>query len=381
MVTDDVVAWRWCEAGLLPYRREPLVHERAWIHRGAWLDGEPADLPEDPYAIRRVGVDADGRVVIVGPAGIAVQDWTPEAVVRVRWDGEASEVVVADELRIAYACDDAGRPVSALSDAGEERYRYDDAGRVVGIEEAPALFEQFATWAHESREAGGALRVEHDDRGPRRIVDEAGREVWVAPTEPFDAWLADRAARVADVIRAAVDAAVREEGEVPVESYGVCLTYVEQGPLGGETVSVGRQETRPDGWEAAYFIQDGGGLEEIEPDSAAWDEVFEGADPLQRAALAVGGDPYRTILAAVCRELAVDPPASLRPTADFVVLFAEHDEGVAEKVDAIRAVNPPARAEAFVAALLEGEEEEEAALPPWWSREPEQTTWGRDDWP
>ena len=60
--------------------------------------------------------------------------------------------------------DAAGRPVrSVYPDGDEERYRYDDAGRLVEIDEASALLDSI--YSSPRWETGGRLRVEHDERG------------------------------------------------------------------------------------------------------------------------------------------------------------------------------------------------------------------------
>ena len=54
----------------------------------------------------------------------------------------------------------------------------------------------------------------------------------------------------------------------------------------------------------------------------------------------------RTVLNAVAAVLARHDWSGLFPASeDFVAFIAEHDEGIAEKVESLRAANPPERAD------------------------------------
>jgi hypothetical protein len=85
---------------------------------------------------------------------------------------------------------------------------------------------------------------------------------------------------------------------------------------------------------------------------------------LRAACIQQPGDPYRAVLGAVASKLArADWMPMLRPTPDFVVYIAEHDEGYAPKVESIRGHNPPDRVARW-----------EASWPPGAPR-------GEDEWP
>src|SRR3954471_22635990 len=77
------------------------------------------------------------------------------------------------------AFDDTGRPtVTRYADRGEERYVYDDAGRLIEISEYPQLWYTIDDdVAVHRRDHGGRLRVDHDATGPVRITGPHGT-VW-----------------------------------------------------------------------------------------------------------------------------------------------------------------------------------------------------------
>jgi hypothetical protein len=64
------------------------------------------------------------------------------------------------------------------------------------------------------------------------------------------------------------------------------------------------------------------------------------------------------VLNAVAAVLARHDWSGLFPVAeDFVAFIAEHDEGFEEKIESLRAANPPRRAEPWVTLLAADEEE------------------------
>jgi hypothetical protein len=188
----EVVRWRFVSQTSWPHRQEPFLHERTWAFRGRELSGQEAQTTS---GARRVGYDVLGRPVIVGPAHIAPERWGVLDPAQAERDGVVAGVGYeggpTDLDTVAYADDGvevhfaqyrtsartrfgtSGRPVETSYEGaypGEERYRWDCAGRLVEITESPAIM---ATTMSGSRpDGGGVLRVDHDVHGPVRIVDE-----------------------------------------------------------------------------------------------------------------------------------------------------------------------------------------------------------------
>src|SRR4051794_32743102 len=80
--------------------------------------------------------------------------------------------------------DDAGRPlVTRYADGGEERYRYDEAGRLIGIDEYSLLWAT-VEGAVQRYDCGGRLQVDHDEAGAVRITGAHGT-VWQRCDEPW----------------------------------------------------------------------------------------------------------------------------------------------------------------------------------------------------
>jgi hypothetical protein len=70
-------------------------------------------------------------------------------------------------------------------------------------------------------------------------------------------------------------------------------------------------------------------------------------------------DPVRTVLNAAAAVLARHHWSDLfSASEDFVAFIAEHDQGIAEKVESLRTANPPEQAEPWVRLLLESNDEE-----------------------
>ena len=96
----------------------------------------------------------------------------------------------------------------------------------------------------------------------------------------------------------------------------------------------------------------GGRIDEIEYDV----EPTLEAQLLGDAALHSVDDPVRTVLKATAAVLARHTWSALFPVSDdFVAFIAEHDEGIQEKIESLRACNPSERAEPWVQLLLETE--------------------------
>jgi YD repeat-containing protein len=106
--------------------------------------------------------------------------------------------------------DFAGRPViTRHADGGEERYVYDDAGRLIEIVEYARLrYTIDDGHAVYRRDHGGRLRVEHDASGPLRITDRHG-VVWERCEQPWPDLLHRGAVSLAERCHAALaDAAM-----------------------------------------------------------------------------------------------------------------------------------------------------------------------------
>ena len=270
--------------------------------------------------------------------------------------------------------DDAGRPartvysgVEDVSEPIEERYGYDDAGRIVTIDEPDELGDAFEPGWRE--ETGGRLRVEHASEGPLRILGPDDDLVWERVEEPWPELLASAARSVADRAIALVAARCREEAIAPeTELFGLMLTYVDQGPLHFD-LGFGLEHDRRawlraglDSDELAsrlWYLDDSwfgegerGGLSHLEGELPG-DDLGERL--LRQAAIEQRADPYRVVLNAIAAELARrDWSELISLTEDFVVFIAEHDEGYRCKADSVRAANPPERVAAWDAAWPHG---------------------------
>jgi YD repeat-containing protein len=247
--------------------------------------------------------------------------------------------------------DGAGRPaVTRYAGGGEERYAYDDAGRLIEIDEYPELWTTMADNAPYRWDTGGRLRVEHDIAGPVSITGPHGT-VWERCDEPWPELLRRGAVSLAERCHAAV--ADADAGRPKV--YCLMLTYVSDGGL-DVLLNAGTEEDRDfyrargeSGEELAvsllYPESDGLSFLEVEPDPTL--------DPLllREAALNDPREPHRTVLTEAAKLLARrDWDPLLQLTDDFVVYIAEHDEGVSEKQASVREVNPPDRVARWDAA-------------------------------
>lgn len=351
----DVVRWRRCEEGLLPHRREPFLRERVWLPRGRWLEeGEPGR-----GTVHRVGLDALDRARVVGPdrdpAG-----WSGADVATVTWDGARSGVLLPDRA-IDYDADDRGRVVAARMTAhdGEtiaERYRRDDQGRVVSIEEGAGYTQHLNGVL---MERGPHFAVEHDERGPLRVRHMGSGEIrWERVDRPFAELLADGARTLA---RSVVEGVVRRADELDArgtEVYALVLLHFDQGNLRIDPASFALETERRswlDGGHDPAMVEQSLLDTVADEDSLACVEVDHDEElcwRLLREAALHDPDPYTTVLDEVARVLARHDWDGLVTTSeDFVVYCANHDEDIPPKVRAIRAANPPERLAAWEAAF------------------------------
>lgn len=176
--------------------------------------------------------------------------------------------------------------------------------------------------------------------------------------EPWEQLLARGSRRIAELVVAGIEQRVEELGMRGVEVFALKLVYVDQGSLHIEPVTLGLEADRrrwlaeereePDEYtdslvlDLVYLGRDGEALNWINlPD---WDDELD-ALLLREASRASDADPYTTVLDEVARVLLVrDWQGLVTPTDAFVVYCAEHDEGINEKLRAVRAANPPERA-------------------------------------
>jgi YD repeat-containing protein len=249
--------------------------------------------------------------------------------------------------------DDGGRPVlTRYEDGGEERYGYDAAGRLIEIDEYRRLWytidDDVAVYRHDF---GGRLQVEHDAAGPVRVTGPHGT-VWERCDEPWLELLRRGAVSLAERCHAAVADAVAGRPEV----YCLMLIYVSDGGL-DVLLNLGAEEDR------RFYLARNEPPEELavsllypESDDLSFLEVKPDPDLdpllLREAALNNPQEPHRIVLTEAAKLLARrDWNELLRPTDDFIVYIAEHDEGVDDKRHSLRDVNPADRIARWDAAL------------------------------
>ena len=342
---DAVAEWRPVGSRWFLHRPEPLLHERMW---GCDLPLPPEQADPDGWH-HDGGFDGDGRPVAWRQRG----PWDDPTHEVVTTDGGLITVRSASAGAIRTTLDPTGRPVATEYDAfpgAVETYEYDEAGRLVVIHESSQLWSTLL--ASERYSPGGRLTVEHDDAGPSRIADERGQVVWERPVVPWERTLDEAADAIAAACRdAAFHACDRHGVAAGTPVFALQLTYVDQGSLRPD-LSFGLEADRRtwlsedlDDEELAinllYVGANHVGINFIETDAiaAADDERLLRAACIQQPA-----DPYRVVLGAVATRLArTDWAPALRPTDDFVVFIAEHDEDFGPMVASIRAHNPPER--------------------------------------
>jgi hypothetical protein len=157
------------------------------------------------------------------------------------------------------------------------------------------------------------------------------------------------AVKLAASIVGNVERVVRSTEPIDMEIVSLTLVYVQDSEgLAGET-SLNPSRDVDD------FASGRGGwwpIDEIEYDV---EPAFE-AKLLADAALHGVDDPVRTVLNATATVLARHDWSALFPVShDFVAFIAEHDEGIQEKIESLRACNPSERAEPWVQLLLASE--------------------------
>ncbi|RKQ88361.1 hypothetical protein C8N24_6403 [Solirubrobacter pauli] len=298
----------------LGHRPEPLIHERLWA---CPLIGD------GPY---QGLIDEHGRGLVYRQDGGYEERTTYEA-----------DRVVVEGIVTTFIVD--GRPVrSVYTNGEEERYHY-DGERLVAIDEAPTLWDTAIGSAR--YDTGGRLEISYDDRGLRAIEG-----VWTRLDEPWP----DALARGATEIAAKVVEDIKRVIEEPVDGVvSLTLGYVQDG--GGVLDSVSLNRSRD---HNSVFYPYGREWPIGEIDSGV-DQATE-ALWMSNAALNSIELPNRTLLNAVAAILArYDWTGIFTPTDDFVTFIAEHDEGYAEKVESLRAANPPERAEPWIRLLEKAE--------------------------
>lgn len=355
------------------------MHERTWAFRGRELSAHEAQTTS---GARRVGYDVVGRPVIVGPGHIAPERWGVLDPAQAERDGvtladvgyeggptDLDTVVYANgavEVHLAQhgtsartTFDTSGRPVETRYEGaytGEERYRWDRAGRLVEIAESPAIM---ATTMSGSRlDGGGVLRIDHDADGPVRIIDEYDCLVWERCDEPWPQ-LFDRAVKlIADAVITATTKACLDHGvDAGTEVFALMLAYR------GDTdldccIYLGLDADRR-AWLASGMSGDelSDNLWHLDrhPGTPCHEDPAAPivARDLDRLLLQEGGlnqpaDPREVVLDAVGAIVSRhDWRGMMTPTEDFVVYHTGHDEGLRSANESVRAANPAERVAAW----------------------------------
>jgi YD repeat-containing protein len=375
---EKVVRWRFVSQTNWPHREEPVLHERTWAYRGHELSAQAAQAFS---AARRVGYDVLGRPVIVGPGHIAPERWGvldpaqaerdgvradvgyeggPTDLDTVVYANGAVEVHFAQYLTSARTTFDASwRPVETRYEGaypGEERYRWDGAGRLVEIAESPAIM---ATTMSGSRpDGGGVLRIDHGAHGPVRIIDEHGYLVWERCDEPWPQ-LFDRAVKlIADAVITATTKACRDHGVDPAtEVFALMLAY-----RGDTNLDCGVYlglDTDRRAWLGSGMSGDDLSYNlwhlDVHPSTPCYEDptapiVARELDRLllQEAGLNQPADAREVVLDAVGAIVSRhDWRGVMTLTEDFVVYRMGHDEGLRWANESVRAANPVERVAAW----------------------------------
>jgi YD repeat-containing protein len=356
---DSVRRWVEVPNTWAGHRPEPLAAERLWAC-GAGATGNGTR--------RRAGLDADGRVVLVGPLDLPPERWTraeswlpsPPEWVDVVERSESGHTVTlqglwrSGEPRVTTTSDEAGQPLASAYAAGhpDERYVYDADGRLVAIEESSGLTSLApALWRNEEP-IGGRLEVVHDERGPRMVRRaDSGLVVWERLERPWPDALAAFAGALAEAAVAGVAEACRKDGRGPEEEifalalvpYPIALSELQ--PL----LFAGREEDR-----RRIVADPDDDLEEY-----LWwcqhsksESLVGSADlpvDVQRAAVRATamhdvGDPLEKLCQAAVPLLAAhDWSAIFTPTPDFAVYVIGEDVGPADIYRSMLAGNPRER--------------------------------------
>lgn len=375
LAMHQVVRWEFLSDTSWPHRQEPFLHERTWAYRGCGLSPETAQAELGP---RRVGFDSRDRPVILGPAHIPPEHWGTLDDEQAERDGmpagvdyeggptDLDTVAYADdavEVSLAHFAtsvrtefDAAGRPVRTVyrgGDEGEERYRWDPAGRLVEIDEDESITH--TTMRGSRLDAGGRLSVEHDGSGPLRIVqDEWNELVWERCDEPWPRLL-DRAVRhiAATAIEAVKRACARHSVSAGTEVFSMMLANMSDAELDfGIYLGLGadRRAWLASGMSAGELSDNLWNLDRrIENPHIARGEMDIvpgdlGRLMLQEAGLNQPEDAQTFVLNAVAAVLSRhDWRGVMSPTDDFVVYRMGHDEDLRWAHESVRAANPPER--------------------------------------
>jgi hypothetical protein len=168
-------------------------------------------------------------------------------------------------------------------------------------------------------------------------------------SESWGAVLDRGAAKLAASIVSDIERVVRSTDAIDVEIVSLTLVYVQDsGSLAGGA-SLTRRATPTTSHPGAMA---GGRLTRSSTTSSLPSK--RGCSVARRCMRSM--TPVRTVLNATAAVLARHNWCALFPVSDdFVAFIAEHDEGTQEKIESLRACNPPERAEPWVQRLLETE--------------------------
>lgn len=226
---DDVERWATVTLRWLGHRPEPLITERLW---GCPLVLGDDDRDEHGW-LHRVGFDRDGRPVVLrhetSPEGFATDGW--EEIVSY----EPGRVEVNHGAgRVTTTFDASGRAertvyVDIDGTQDTETYIYDDAGRLVGIEEAAALDTTAQAGRGYGWPTGGPLTIRHDERGMTKIATEDGAAVWTRCDESWPALLERSLQAMSDETAQAIADTLARHGDAAAEpgtvlALGLCFT-------------------------------------------------------------------------------------------------------------------------------------------------------------
>ncbi len=340
---------RWVPVSLrwLGHRAEPLITER--------LGGYDVPLDDETLARQEywaeAGFDADG-----GPVArrqVSRHSGAEAAEVAVR-EADGTIKVELKEGGVARTFfDPSGRASRTTyegvdSDRSEETYVYDDAGRLVAIEESDEIgFTEICSV--ERYNMGGRVQVVHDHGGLAKIVARDGEIVWDRPGRPRPERIAELVdAMATSCLAALADAVAHTEFLGRPEAYGLAVSYSAQGRL-YLNAAVGLEEDRvdagsgEDGAISTLYLD--GDLNAIEIPIA--DQA--GGTMMREIALVQPEDPYRAAAEALARRLSDTDLPGITKTPAFVAWAADVDEGLAEKVISIKQCNGPDRLERWKA--------------------------------
>jgi hypothetical protein len=315
----------------LPHRLEPYLHERAWINRGAFVDGRGEE---------RYGFDAEGQVVVVRIDAEALyrdSRWGrgrfyagefvlrgPGVVVTVVYDAEfpGGHTPQLDHL-IRHTLED-GRVVrTEYSRGGEERYHYEGA-ELVAIDEfddllmTTRLYGWRGNWNWNWEGIGG--RIDVRDGELRR-----GAHLLNRPERPFSELFAERLPAYADAVIEHIVAWAERDPARPVDMLWLD-NYTQHSPV--VTPYVGYADRR----ERWPFWDDGPGPQiDLDDDEGTL---------MRTGALAVD-DPIEAICDAVAHRLLTHDWSGVLTTTDDLVVAVFPNDGFSGLEASVRKLNPP----------------------------------------